>query len=237
MRGAEHYLLIGASYGENTVAEFAFALILTLSRRMYESINRICIENKFTSNGLAGFDLEGKTIGVAGTGRIGKHAIRIAKGFGMKVIAYDVFHDDAFAKEMGFPYVSMEELMAQSDIITIHVPYLPTTHHLINEDNIGLIKKGAYVINTARGAVIETSALISALQSGQLGGAGLDVIEEEHDMKMGDMSLCKKLTAMPNVVVTPHNAFNTQEAFLRILDTSIDNIVNFTKGAPTNIVK
>ena len=224
------------SYGENTVAEFTFALILALSRKIWEAVNRVKIENQFTPDGLSGFDLVGKTIGVAGTGRIGKHVIRIAKGFSMNVIAYDVFHDDAFAKEMAFPYVSLEELFAQSDIITLHVPNLPSTHHLINKSNIGLIKKGAYIINTARGTVIETPALVEALKSGQLGGAGLDVLEEESNMKEGDMSPCKELIAMPNVIMTPHTAFNTQEAFQRIIDTSIDNIVNFEKGTPTNVV-
>jgi D-lactate dehydrogenase len=225
------------SYGENTVAEFAFALILALSRKICEANARVRVENKFTSNGLSGFDLAGKTIGVAGTGRIGKHAIRIAKGFGMNIVAYDVIHDNAFAKEMGFSYVSLEELLAQSDVITLHVPSLPATHHLINKENIGLVKKGAYIINTARGGVIETSALVAALESGQLGGAGLDVLEEEHDLKAGNMGICQKLLAMQNVIITPHTAFNTQEAFRRIIDTSIDNIVNFVNGAPTNVVK
>ncbi len=225
------------AYGENTVAEFAFALILSLSRKICESRERIRTEGKFTTEGLTGFDLAGKTIGVVGTGRIGKHAVRMGSGFGMKVIAYDVIHDDAFAAQMGFPYVSLEELLAKSDVITIHCPYLPSTHHLINNGNIGLAKKGAVLVNTARGAIVETSAMITALKNGQLGGAGLDVLEEEGDMKAGNMEAVKDLIAMPNVIVTPHNAFNTKEAFLRILDTTIDNIVGYVKGAPINIVK
>jgi len=171
-----------------------------------------------------------------GTGRIGKHAIRMAKGFNMKVVAYDVYHDDAFAKEMDFAYLSLEDLLAQSDVITIHAPYLPSTHHLINAGNVHLIKRGAILINTARGAIMETAALVSALKDGTLAGAGIDVLEEEAEMKAGDMSVDADLVAMPNVIVTPHNAFNTREAFLRILDTTIDNIVAFVNGAPINVV-
>ncbi len=224
------------AYGENTVAEFAFALILALSRKVCEARDAVR-KGRFSTDGLQGFDLAGKTIGVIGTGRIGKHAVRMAKGFAVKVIAYDVFHDDTFAKEMGFDYVSLEELLAQSDVITIHCPYLPSTHHLINSKNIGLVKKGAYLINTARGAVVETAALISALKSGQLGGAGIDVIEEEAAMASGDMSAVGNIVSMPNVIVTPHNAFNSKEAAYRIFDTTIDNIVAFAQGAPINVVK
>ena len=225
------------AYGENTVAEFAFALILALSRKIVGASARVKIEHRFATDGLCGFDLAGKTIGVVGTGRIGKHAVRMAKGFGMNVVAFDVYHDDAFAKEMGFSYLSLEDLLKTSDIITIHAPYLPSTHHLINTGNIGLVKKGAYIVNTARGAIVETAAIVSALKSGQLGGAGLDVLEEEVEMKEGNMGADAELIAMPNVIVTPHNAFNTNEAFIRILDTTIDNIVAFVNGALTNVVK
>ena len=176
-------------------------------------------------------------IGVIGTGRIGKHAVRMAKGFNMKVVAYDVYHDDKFAAEMGFPYLSLEELLAQSDIVTVHAPYLPSTHHLINQKNICLMKQGALLINTARGAIVETGAILDALKGGRLGGAGLDVLEEEDDMKKGDMSKETELIATPNVIVTPHTAYNTHEAFLRILDTTIDNIVGFANGTPINLVK
>lgn len=225
------------AYGENTVAEFAFALILALSRKIVMANERVREEHKFTTDGLCGFDLAGKTIGVVGTGRIGKHTVRMAKGFGMKIVAYDVYHDDTFAKEMDFQYLSLEDLLAQSDVITIHAPYLPSTHHLINGSNVGLIKKGAILVNTARGAIVETPALVTALKNGTLAGAGLDVLEEEAAMKAGDMGVEAELIAMPNVIVTPHNAFNTHEAFLRILDTTIDNIVAFVNGAPINVVK
>ncbi len=226
------------AYGENTVAEFAFALILALSRKVCEARARIRDEKGFSNDGLQGFDLAGKQIGVIGTGRIGKHAIRMAKGFGMRVFAYDVYHDEAFAKEMGFPYVTLEELLSISDIITVHCPYLPSTHHLINKGNIHLVKSGAYLINTARGAIVETEAVVGALKGGILSGAGLDVLEEEEQIKKGGVSgPIQELLAMPNVIVTPHNAFNTKEAALRILDTSLQNILGFIQGTPLNQVK
>lgn len=225
------------AYGENTVAEFAFALILALSRKVRESSARVQTEHRFATDGLCGFDISGKTIGVIGTGRIGKHAIKMAKGFNMNVVAYDVYHDDAFAKEMGFSYLELNDLLSQSDVITVHAPYLPSTHHLINTGNVNNIKQGSYLINTARGAIVETAAISSALKSGRLAGAGLDVLEEETQMKAGDMSIDADIVAMPNVIVTPHNAFNTTEAYFRILDTTIDNIIAFTKGTPINIVK
>ncbi len=225
------------AYGENTVAEFAFALILALARRLFEARARVRDEKQFAPEGLQGFDLAGKTIGIVGTGRIGKHAVRIARGFNMKIIAYDVYHDDVFAAEMGFSYVSLEDLLAQSDLITIHAPYLPSTHHLINQQNISLIKQGAYLINTARGAIVETAAIVSALKSGRLAGAGLDVLEEENALKTGDMTPVAELIAMPNVIVTPHTAYNTREAFIRILDTTIENVAGWASGVPKNIVK
>jgi len=225
------------AYGEVTVAEFAFALILALSRKIPASRDRVRVEKKFTTDGLTGFDLAGKTLGVVGAGRIGKHAVTMGRGFGMNVIAFDVIHDDAFAAQTGMSYVSLEELLAKSDVITIHCPYMPSTHHLINANNIGLVKKGAYLVNTARGAVVETPALLGALKSGQLAGAGLDVIEGEEDMKKGNLGALEEFLAMPNVIVTPHNAFNTNEAFVRILDTTIDNIVAYLQGSPINVVK
>lgn len=236
---AEKGIIISSvpAYGENTVAEYAFALILSLSRKIDEARDRLRREKRFATDGLQGFDLSGRTIGVVGTGRIGKHAIRMAKGFNMNVIAYDVYHDDAFAKEMNFPYVTLEELLAKSDIVTIHCPYLPSTHHLINKGNIHLVKQGAYLVNTARGAVVETEAMVKALTSGLLGGAGLDVLEEEEAMKKGDFSAVKDIIDLPNVIITPHNAFDTGEAALRILDTSLSNILAFAQGTPANVVK
>lgn len=230
------------AYGENTVAEFAFGLILALSRKIYESVDRLKETGLYSYVGLRGFDLQGKTIGVVGTGRIGQHVIRIAKGFGMQVIAFDAFPKEGLAKELGFTYVTFDELIGRADIITLHVPYLPSTHHLINMNTISKIKKGALLVNTARGAVIETDALVKALADGILGGAGLDVLEEEgvladektlvlygHPEEHNLKTVLENhvLIDMPNVLVTPHNAFNTQEALQRILDTDICNIQEF----------
>lgn len=235
-------------YGDNTVAEFAFALILNLSRKIFESYDRIKESGRFDFEGLQGFDLKGKIIGIVGTGRIGRHMVLIAKGFGMNILAFDVSPDENFAKENGFKYVSLDELLAQSDIMSLHVPYLKSTHHLINANNVGKIKKGMVLINTARGALVETDALIKALNDGVIGGYGADVLEEEgiikderqfllyghpeeHNLKIALEN--HVLIDMPNVIITPHNAFNTKEALQRILDMDIENIKSFIeKGEP-----
>lgn len=239
------------SYGENTVAEFAFALMLSLSRKIFESYHRIREEGSFRLDGLMGFDLKGKILGVVGTGRIGLHVIKMAKGFDMKIIANDAFPNENLAKELGFAYLPLEELLKTSDIISLHVPYSEKTHHLINKSNIGLIKKGAYLINTARGGIVETEALIGALKNGGLAGAGLDVLEEEGAIKDELNFLVKGrseehnlktilgnhvLIDMPNVIVTPHNAFNTSEALRRILDTTLGNLNSFAEGRTVNAV-
>ncbi len=238
------------SYGENTVAEFAFALLLSLSRRIPEASGRVK-SGAFSPAGLRGFDLEGKTLGVIGCGHIGQHMIRMGNGFGMKVIGFETRPDDAVSRAYNFTYVSLDELFAQSDIISIHVPYNPHTHHLINKENVGIIKKGAYLINTARGAVVETEALVMALENGTLAGAGLDVLEEEGDLS-DEVALLTaphpnetelKITLAnhylidhPRVIITPHAAFNTTEAITRILDTTIGNIQSFVNGSPTNVL-
>lgn len=239
------------TYGENTVAEHTFGLILNLSRKVYKSIQSVR-EKGFIPDGLRGFDLMGKTLGVVGTGHIGSHVIRIAKGFEMNVLAYDVNQDKKLAKQLGFEYVSLEDLLKKSDIITLHVPYNKHTHHLINSQNISLVKRGAYLINTARGGVIETEALVKALDEGMLTGAGLDVLEGEHELGEERELLSKKITEnidfkiilqghilmeRENVIITPHNAFNSNEALERILETTVENIKAFTNGKPINIVK
>jgi len=240
------------TYGENTVAEYAFALLLALARRIYESYDRVLKEGNFSPAGLRGFDLKGKKIGVVGTGHIGAHSIKIAKGFGMEVIAFDVREDHDLAHELGFMYVSFEDLLQQSDIITLHAPYNEHTHHMINMDNIWKLKKGAYLINTARGGLVETSALIKALEEGILAGAGLDVVEEENFMR-DDLELLmdahpnpeslltllqnQYLIDHPRVLIVPHNAFNTQEALERILATTIENLNAFALGSPVNTVE
>lgn len=240
------------SYGENTVAEYAFALLLALSRKIYEAYDRIKETGSFSFAGLRGFDLRGKTLGVLGTGRIGRHTVKIAKGFDMDVVAYDPHPDEKLAQDVGFVYLPLEELLAKSDIVTIHVPYMQETHHLLNEKTIGLMKKGAYLINTSRGGIVDTDALIKALQSGHLGGAGLDVLEEEGVIKDELVFLVAghpeehnlktvlenhALIDMQNVIITPHNAFNTAEALRRILDTTVENILAFLNSQPINVVK
>ncbi len=238
------------SDGENTVAEFAFALLLALSRRVIDADERVR-EGTFSPKDLRGFDLAGKTIGVVGCGLIGMHIIKMANGFGMKIIGFEVHQNPELAKEFNFTYVPLPELLATSDIVTIHVPYNEHTHHLINKENIGSMKKGAYLINTARGAIVETDALVGALKNGILAGAALDVLEEEGDLS-DEVALLTAphpnadalritlenhyLISHPRVIVTPHLAFNTQEAVERILDTTMDNIMHFAEGSPTNVI-
>lgn len=240
------------AYGANTVAEQAFALLLNLSRRVYESYSRVLEEGKFSPEGLRGFDLKGKTIGIIGTGNIGAHAIKIAYGFGMNIVAFDIKKNQDFEKDFGVKYLGLDELLAQSDIISMHAPYNEHTHHMINMDNVEKIKKGAYLINTARGGLVETKALVLALEKGILAGAGLDVLEEEGYMSDETELLFENhpnpeslrillsnqyLIDHPQVLITPHNAFNTKEAVERIIDTTIENIQAFKKGEPINIVK
>jgi D-lactate dehydrogenase len=234
------------------VAEFAFALLLTLSRKMYPSLKRVKEQGKFNFDGLRGFDLKGKTLGVVGTGHIGTYVVKIAVGFGMNVIAYDPFPNEKLATEFHFTYVSLEDLLAQSDVITLHVPYMPATHHLINSENVKKIKRGAVLINTARGPLVETQALVWGLRNGIIAGAGLDVLEEEGFVKdelemleHGHPAAEQLMTAladhelmtMDNVVITPHNTFQTSEAIQRILNTTVENIKAFVQGSPTNVVK
>jgi len=237
-------------YGENTVAEHTFALILDISRKIYESVERTKKEN-FSLDGLRGFDLKGKTLGIAGLGHIGQHVARIAKGFEMDVLAYDIRKDNKLAKKLGVKFVSFEELLKNSDIISLHLPHNDATHHLINSSNINLIKKGAYLINTARGGLAETSALIEALGNKILAGAGLDVLEEECFIKEERELLTKEfpktcdlktilqnhiLLQQENVIITPHNAFNSKEALERILETTVLNIESFLKNKPINLI-
>lgn len=237
-------------YGENTVAEHTFALILALSRKVHEAFVRVRAGN-FSLDGLRGFDLKDKTIGVVGAGHIGLHVIRIARGFGMKVLAFDVRRDGFMAEVLGFEYAELDDLLSRSDIISLHAPYNKHTHHLINPGNIGKIKRGAVLVNTSRGGLVDTEALLKALDDGILAGAGLDVLEGEEAVLeesalLGDKSnpeLLRRaiqnhlILKKPNVVFTPHNAFNSQEALERILDTTADNIAAYVAGAPKNVVR
>jgi D-lactate dehydrogenase len=230
-------------YGENTVAEHTFALILALSRNLHKAYLRT-IRNDFALEGLQGFDLKGKTLGVIGAGSIGVHVIKIAKGFGMKVIAFDPIPNHILAELLDFQYVSLEELLKNSRIITLHCPYNVHTHHLINMGNINKVKKGALFINTARSGVIESKALYYAIENNIFGGAGLDVFEgedllnEENQMLTKNVAvehleaLLKKnlLLRKENVILTPHMAFDSVEAVERIMDTTADNIKSFLTG-------
>jgi len=236
-------------YGENTVAEHTFALILSLSRNIHKSYMR-SLRADFSIEGLRGFDLKGKTLGVVGAGHIGLHVIRMAKSFGMAVLAYDIHQDKFLAEVLGFKYASLEKVLKKADIITLHVPYNEFTHYLINKDTIKLIKKGAILINTSRGGVVDTEALIEALDKKILSGAGLDVLEGEDLIKeekqllydpkklqlLGNLVKDHILLRKDNVVFTPHIAFYSQEALERILETTVQNIFNFLLGKPQNIV-
>lgn len=240
------------TYGENTVAEHTFALILALSRKIYPSIQRTHEQQRFeTDTSLRGFDLHGKTLGIIGGGNIGKHVARIGVGFAMRVLVYDLHKDHNIAKEIGFQYVPLSQLVRHSDVITLHVPLIKQTYHLINRKTIAQMKKGVFIVNTARGGIIDTDALVKALREGRVAGVALDVLEEESEVKEEFSLLTKQFKAtanlktiledhllmkMNNVIITPHNAFNSQEALQRILDTTLTNIEGFSKGKIINAV-
>jgi D-lactate dehydrogenase len=213
-------------YGAHMIAEHAFGLLLAVARKVVEGNNRYRQERTFSDRGLQGIELFNKTMGVVGTGRIGKHSIRIARGFGMRVMAHDVYEDRAAAEELGFQYAPLEHLLAESDAVTLHVSLSEATHHLIDTERLAQIKPGAILVNTSRGAVIDTQALIAALSSGHLGGAGLDVLEEERDRyhDFGDL----------NVVVTPHLGWYTDGAVSRILQIALEGIAGYMRGEPVN---
>jgi D-lactate dehydrogenase len=240
------------TYGESTVAEYAFTLLLSLTRKIQEVLDS---ENEqIVMTELTGQDLAGKTFGVIGTGHIGQKAIQVSNGFGMRTIAYDKFPNKKAAKEFGYEHMSLEEVLKQSDFITLHLPYLPSTHHILNKERISLMKKGAIVVNTGRGQLVDTRALLEALDSGHLGGAALDVIEGEQLLDLDEetaLILSGKITKdilehsveisalkkMPNVIVSPHNAFNTVEAIGRINQTTVSNIIGFYRKDGQNKVE
>ncbi len=242
------------AYGSRTVAEFAFALLLSLTRKIFGAARQLKEQGEFSIFGFEGMDLNEKIIGVIGTGKIGKNVIRIAKGFNMKVIAYDLYPDVNFAKELDFEYKSLQEVLTQSDVITLHAPYTKDNHHLINKENIATMKKGVYLINTARGELIDTDALIWGLNEKIIGGLGLDVMEGERELKEEVEILASKsksenvkdyktlledrvLIEMPNVIITPHIAFDSKEAEGEIIKTTVENIKGFISGTTQNLVK
>ena len=237
-------------YGENTVAEFTFGLILSLARKIYQAVDNIKETASFSLDGLRGVELKGKTIGIVGTGRIGKQVATVANALEMKILATDPYPDVDFGKKLNVEYVSLKDLLNRSDVITLHCPYNEGSHHLINAGNISEIKKGALLVNTARGAVIETAALVKVLKDGIVSGAGLDVLEEEGEVKdelnfltsahpqaevLKNVLYNHVLMDMPNVIITPHNAFNTNEALEEILETTLKNIEAFIEGKPINL--
>ncbi|MHC9540782.1 MAG: NAD(P)-dependent oxidoreductase [Vulcanimicrobiota bacterium] len=241
------------SYGDETVAEYTFALILTLSRKLAATYRRTLLGH-FQQQELRGFDLEGKTLGVIGTGRIASRVIRMAHACNMKIIGFDPYPNKGLVEKYGLIYVELDELLKSSDIVTIHVPYMKATHHLINAEKLKLLKKGACLINAARGPIVDISALRAAIKAGNLGGVALDTFEgetvwikEEEILESEDPPTAQTfkealesfyLLNYPNVVLTPHNAFNTYEAVRRILDTNLDCIVAFAEtGTCSCIIK
>ena len=226
--GKVHVVHVPA-YSPYAVAEHAMALLLTSIRRIHKAYIRTRDFN-FSLNGLTGFDLHGKTVGVIGTGKIGRIFIDICRGFGMNVIAYDLFP----AKDSGIKYVSLEELFRSSDIISLHCPLTDETRHMINADAIETMKKGIVIINTSRGGLIDTEALLEGIKARKVGAACLDVYEEEADIFFEDRSghilndeLLARLISMPNVIVTSHQAFLTEEALNNIAETTVNNILSY----------
>jgi len=233
-------------YGMETVAEYTLMLILALLRRLRPTLERVC-RGVFSREGLRGNDLEGKTVGVVGTGRIGSRLIKLLSGFDLKILAFDVKPKEELVENFGVKYVSLEELLKNSDIVTLHVPYLPSTHHLINRENIRLMKEGSFLVNTSRGAVVEIEAVVEALREGRLSGVALDTFEGEEVWAEEELiifrgerdispEILKKaiesfaLTHFENVILSPHNAYNTHEAVMRILQKTLKNIISFKEG-------
>lgn len=223
-------------YSPFAVAEHTVALMLTLNRKLIKAHNRIR-ELNFSLDGLTGFDMHGKTIGIVGSGKIGKRVAAILKGFGCTVVAYDPYPDEAWALENNINYVSLDALFQQSDIISLHAPLTPETHYLINRDSISRMKNGVMLINTGRGALINTRHVIEGLKSGQIGYLGLDVYEEEKGLFFEDHSehilqddVIARLMTFPNVLITSHQAFLTDTALHNIAETTMLNLDCFEQG-------
>lgn len=227
-----------ADYSPHAVAEHTVALLLSLNRKIHRAFNRVR-ELNFSLNGLVGFDLHGKTAGIIGTGRIGKIVAQILCGFGMRVLAYDPFPAEEWGRSLGVRYVPAKEVARESDVISIHIPLTPETHHLIRKETLELMKPGVILVNVSRGRLIDTTALIEGLKEGRLGGVALDVYEEEEGVFFEDLSgqilqddeLARLLT-FPNVLITSHQAFLTREALDDISRTTIENIRRLVRGEP-----
>jgi D-lactate dehydrogenase len=237
-------------YGSNTVAEHTFALLLNLTRKIYQSVNQSKNLN-FEHDQIRGIDLEHKTIAIIGLGRIGQHVLRIANGFGMNVLVVNRSQDQELLKQYQFQYVDLATALSTSDVVTLHLPFSEETKHMINKENIMTMKPGSYLINTARGGLIEPEAILLALEKGILEGVGLDVLEDEKVLpeEVAILSTEYKshadlrnlvyqhiLINHPKVLITPHNAFNSKEALARITKTTIKNIKQFLTDTPINLI-
>ncbi|MEL6900384.1 MAG: 2-hydroxyacid dehydrogenase [Cyanobacteria bacterium J06606_4] len=225
------------AYSPYAVAEHAVGLILMLNRKLYRAYNRVR-EDNFSLNGLLGFDLHGKTVGIVGTGKIGLCFASIMHGFGCRLLAYDVQKNDE-CLAIGVRYLPLEDLLAQANIISLHCPLLPATHHLINAKTLSLMQPGTMLINTSRGGLIDTPAIVEAIKSGQIGYFGADVYEEEANLFFEDLSdtviqddTFQRLQSFPNVVITAHQSFFTQEALTNIAETTLANISQLESGQP-----
>jgi D-lactate dehydrogenase len=225
-------------YSPYAVAELATALILSLDRKIHRAHQRVR-EGNFSLNGLVGFDLHGKTVGVVGTGRIGRVMARIMSGFGCRILANDLKPDEEVKRLPHTEYVDLQRLFQESDIISLHVPLTPSTRHLLNDQTFSMMKNGVIVINTGRGALIDTQALVLALKRGKIGYAGLDVYEEEDKIFFRDLSgqvlqddCIARLLTFPNVLITSHQGFLTQEALQNIARTTLESVSDFEQGRP-----
>jgi D-lactate dehydrogenase len=225
------------AYSPYAVAEHTVGLMLTLNRKIYKSYTRVR-EGNFSLDGLLGFDMHQRTVGVIGTGKIGAIVARIVKGFGCHVLAYDVRRNPE-VEQLGAQYVSLNELYKRSDIITLHCPLIPETYHLIGADAVRRMKPGVMLINSSRGELIDTKAVIAGLKSGKIGYLGLDVYEEEADLFFEDLStrviqddVFSRLLTFPNVIITGHQAFFTREAMKNIAETTLKNIADVENGRP-----
>lgn len=224
------------AYSPHAVAEHTVALLLALNRKIHRAFNRVR-ELNFSLGGLVGFDLFGKTVGIVGTGKIGRITAEIFRGFGCEVIAYDPFPSTEWATKNGIKYDTIDQLLTTSHIISLHLPLTPETHHLLNAESISRMKPGAYLINTSRGKIVDTAAVIKALKSGHLGGVALDVYEEEEGVFFEDHSasaiqddVLARLLTFPNVLITAHQAFLTEEALTAIASVTLDSIRRYSAG-------
>ncbi len=223
------------AYSPHAVAEHTVGMLLCLIRRLHRAYNRVR-DGNFALHGLMGLNLNGRTVGVVGTGRIGQVVVEILSGFGCRVVAHDAIRNPA-CELAGAQYVSLDELLQTADIITLHCPLTPETRHLIDDDSIGLMKSGVVLVNTSRGAIVSTTAVVRGLKSGRIGGLAIDVYEEEADLFFEDLSgevlhddVFARLLTFPNVLITGHQAFLTQEAVEQIAQTTLSNLSDLEAG-------